>query len=392
MIPVSEALRIIVEQAPPLAAERVALDEAMGRVLAEEVLADTDLPPFDRAQMDGYAVRSADVRAVPARLRVIGEAAAGRGWRGTLQTGEAVRIMTGAPLPEGADGVQQVELTRELEGGAFVEIERATTPGQFFVPRASEIRKGVTVFKAGEEINAAGMAVLASFGYAEVAVRRRPRVAVLATGSELVPAAEQPGADQIRDSNSYSLAAYAALAGALVERMRFADDDPELLQRLIAEAAERADVVVLSGGVSMGVYDFTKTALRALDAEIFFERVSLEAGQADRLRAARGRAARACLRSTGQSRLRQRHLQPVRAHGAARDAGRGATRARRRARRARARGERLGGESELFARDTAYRCGGTPRRRTAEVGRLVRLRRLRAGDRAADRAGGSAEG
>src|SRR5919112_2424585 len=155
MIPVTEAIRIVVERAEPLAAERVALGEALGRVLAEDVFADTDLPPFDRAQMDGYAVRSEDLRGAPARLRVVGEAAAGSGWRGTLGAGEAVRIMTGAPLPAGADSVQQVEVTRELEDGALVELERATAPGQFYVPRGSEIRAGERVLEAGEELSAA---------------------------------------------------------------------------------------------------------------------------------------------------------------------------------------------------------------------------------------------
>ncbi|HEX8723284.1 MAG TPA: molybdopterin molybdotransferase MoeA, partial [Pyrinomonadaceae bacterium] len=269
MIPVSEAISIVLEKAAPLGAERVPLDEAQGRVLAEDVFADTDLPPFDRAQMDGYAVRSADLRETPARLRVVGEAAAGSGWRGTLNSGEAVRIMTGAPLPEGADSVQQVEVTREDEGGGVVEIDRATEPGQFYVPRGSEIRAGERVLEAGEEVNAARAAVLASFGYARVPVGRRPRAAVLATGTELVPVGERPGADQIRDSNSYSLAAYARLAGA----------DPERLRREIAAAAGRADVLVLSGGVSMGRYDFTKAALGALGAEVFFERVSLRPGK-----------------------------------------------------------------------------------------------------------------
>jgi molybdenum cofactor synthesis domain-containing protein len=279
MIPVSEAIRIVVEQTEPLSVERVPLDAALGRVLAEDVFADSDLPPFDRAQMDGYAVRSEDLLEVPARLRIVGEAAAGLGWRGLLGRGEAVRIMTGAPLPAGADGVQQVELTRASEEGAFVEIERATAPGQFYVPRASEIRAGERVLAAGTEINAARMAALASFGYAEVPVRRRPRVAVLATGTELVAVGETPGADQIRDSNSYSLAAYARLAGAEVERLPFAGDDAELLRREIDEAASRADVLVLSGGVSMGRYDFTKSALDALGAELFFERVSLRPGK-----------------------------------------------------------------------------------------------------------------
>jgi molybdopterin molybdotransferase len=279
MIPVTEAVRVVVEQTEPLASERVALDEALGRVLAEEVCADTDLPPFDRAQMDGYAVRSADLRETPARLRVVGEAAAGSGWRGTLQTGEAVRIMTGAPLPAGADSVQQVEVTREEEGGRVVLVERATEPGQFYVTRASEIREGERVLAAGEEINAARMAVLASFGYARVPVRRRPRVAVLATGTELVPVGEKPGRDQIRDSNSYSLAAYARLAGASVERLPFAGDEPGLLRDAVERAAARSDLLVLSGGVSMGRYDFTKAALHALGAELFFERVALRPGK-----------------------------------------------------------------------------------------------------------------
>src|SRR3712207_1753970 len=168
MIPVNEAVQIVLEKTERLAPERVRLEESLGRVLAEDVFADTDLPPFDRAQMDGYAVRSEDLRETPARLRVVGEAAAGGGWRGTLQKGEAVRIMTGAPLPAGADSVQQVEVTREEEGGGFVLIERATEPGQFFVPRASEIREGERVLEAGDEVTAARMAVLASFGYAEV--------------------------------------------------------------------------------------------------------------------------------------------------------------------------------------------------------------------------------
>src|SRR5690349_12981649 len=126
MISVPEAIRIILEKTATLSTESVALADALGRVLAEDVAADTDLPPFDRAQMDGYAVRSEDLRETPARLHVVGEAAAGKGWRGTLKSGEAVRIMTGAPLPSGADSVQQVEVTRESEDGEFVMIERAT--------------------------------------------------------------------------------------------------------------------------------------------------------------------------------------------------------------------------------------------------------------------------
>src|ERR1044071_2766859 len=277
MISVAEAIRIVREQTTSLPVESIALADALGRVLAEDVVADSDLPPFDRAQMDGYAVRSPDTVKATVRLRVVGESAAGRGWKDEMKAGEAVRIMTGAPVPAGADSVQKVEVTTGHDGtGGIAE---ATQPGQFIVNRASEIKAGETVLQAGEEINAARMAALASFGYAAVKVGKRPRVAVLATGTELVAVNEKPGADQIRDSNSYSLGAYAQLAGAIVERLPLADDDPELLKREISEAAARSDALILSGGVSMGVYDFTKAALGALDAEVFFERVSLRPGK-----------------------------------------------------------------------------------------------------------------
>jgi molybdopterin molybdotransferase len=277
MISVAEAIRIIKEQTVALPVETVVLADALGRILAEDVVADSDLPPFDRAQMDGYAVSSADTLSVPARLQVVGESAAGRGWHERMKPGEAVRIMTGAPVPDGADSVQKVEVTSEANGS--VKIEETTQPGQFIVKRASEIKAGEIVLQAGDEIRAAMMAALASFGYAEVNVGGRPRVAVLATGTELVRVNERPEADQIRDSNSYSLGAYAQLAGALVERLPLAGDDPEILKREIADAATRSDVLILSGGVSMGVYDFTKLALSELDAEIFFERVSLRPGK-----------------------------------------------------------------------------------------------------------------
>ena len=279
MIPVEEAVRIVLRESEMLGLDHVSLEDSLGRVLAEDIIADTDLPPFNRAQMDGYAVRSADLKEVPARLRVVGEAAAGRGWRGTLRAGEAVRIMTGAPLPKGADSVQQVEVTGEVDGGSAVEIRRATEPGQFYVRRGSEVRKDSLVLESGTLVNAAMTAALASFGYSRVTVAERPRVRVLATGSELVRVDQRPRRDEIRDSNSYSLAAYAALAGASVERLPLAGDDPELLRTAIAEAAQDSDVLVLSGGVSMGVYDFTKAALHALGAEIFFDRVALRPGK-----------------------------------------------------------------------------------------------------------------
>ncbi len=279
MIPVNEAVQIVLEHTPQLGTEEVALPQSLSRVLAHDIIAGTDLPPFDRAQMDGYAVRAGDVASTPACLRIVGESAAGAGWHHEMKAGEAVRIMTGAPVPAGADAVQQVELTREIESGSQVEILESVDVGRSIVKRAAEIKSGETVLRAGEQINAAMIATLASFGYAQVKVGKRPRVAVMATGSELVDVNQTPARDQIRDSNNYTIAAYAAQSSAIVERLPLAGDDTKELKQQIANAVERSDVLITSGGVSMGVYDFTKAALKELGAEIFFERVALRPGK-----------------------------------------------------------------------------------------------------------------
>ncbi|HET6854424.1 MAG TPA: gephyrin-like molybdotransferase Glp [Pyrinomonadaceae bacterium] len=279
MISVAEAIQIVRQETAVLPAEQVKLVHALGRVLAEDVVADSDLPPFDRSQMDGYAVRAEDAKEAPVRLRIVGESAAGRGWHQQLEEGQAVRIMTGAPVPAGADSVQQVELTHELKDGTVVELLESVETGKSIVKRGAEIKAGEVVSRAGTTITPAIMAVLAAFGYATVAVYRRPRVGVLATGTELVPVDQKPGQDQIRDSNNYSLGAYAELTGATVERLPLTGDETSMLRRQIAEAAERCDVIVTSGGVSMGVYDLTKSALKELEAEIFFERIALRPGK-----------------------------------------------------------------------------------------------------------------
>jgi molybdopterin molybdotransferase len=279
MIPVADAIQIVKHQTRALEIEPVELWNTLGRYLAEDIVADCDLPPFDRSQMDGYAVRATDTLTVPAKLKIVGESAAGRGWHNALKPGEAVRIMTGASVPAGADSVQQVELTREVEGGSEVEILEAVTIGRSIVERGSEIKASQTVLRAGERINAAAVAVLASFGYANVKVGKRPRLAILATGSELVAVDQKPGTDQIRDSNNFSIAAYTELAGATIERLPLAGDDIAQLTRQIGDAAERSDIIVTSGGVSVGRYDFTKTVFKDLGAEIFFERVALRPGK-----------------------------------------------------------------------------------------------------------------
>jgi len=282
MLRIEEALQLILDRTPRLATEEVALAESLGRVLARDALSDLDLPPFDRARMDGYAVRSADTRgagaASPARLRGVGEAAAGRAFEGAVGAGEAVRIMTGAPVPAGADAIEKIEVVRVLADGA-VELEAPVKPGQFVTPRASEARAGEVMVEAGSRVTPASAAVLASFGYDRVIVARRPRLALLSTGSELVEVGSLPGPAQIRNSNTYSLAGYAAAAGAEVASAGIVPDDFAATRRAIEAAAAGADVVMLSGGVSMGDYDLVKPVLRELGAEVLLERVAMHPGK-----------------------------------------------------------------------------------------------------------------
>lgn len=277
MISVDQALQTVLERVGPLGVETVALEDALGRILAEEVRADIDLPPFDRARMDGYAVRSADVATAPVQLRVLGEIAAGAVFDGIVGPGEAVKIFTGAPLPAGADAVQKVEVTES--DGQSVTIHEAVKPGQFITPKASEVAAGEVIAEPGRAIGPAEMAVLASFGYANVKVGRRPRVAVLSTGSELVEVSARPTAAQIRNSNSYTLASYARRAGAIVEMFGVVRDTPADTREALLRAAAANDVVITSGGVSMGDYDLVKAALNEIGAEIFFDKVVIRPGK-----------------------------------------------------------------------------------------------------------------
>ena len=277
MITVDQALSIVLDHVETLGSESVAIDQAHRRILAEDVRADMDLPPFDRARMDGYAVRSSDVSTAPMKLRVIGEIAAGAQFEHRVNAGEAVKIFTGAPVPGGADAVQKVEVTRA--NGHSVEIMEPVTPGQFITPRASEVAAGEIVAATGREIGPAEMAVLASFGYASVRVGRRPRVAVISTGSELVKVSSKPSGAQIRNSNSYTLAAYAERAGAMVDVLGIVEDTPEATRIALIKAADNHDIVVSSGGVSMGDYDLVKAALKDIGAEIYFDRVIIRPGK-----------------------------------------------------------------------------------------------------------------
>ena len=277
MVPVFQALKIITREGRALPAERVAIEDAVGRVLAEDIVADTDMPPFDRSQMDGYAVRAADTNDVSAVLKLVGESAAGRGWKGRLKAREAVRIMTGAPLPAGADAVQKIELTQEADG--TVIINEPTAKGRFIVPKGKEVEKGKVVLRRGERITAANIAIPAAFGYAKLKASKRPRVAILATGSEIVPIAKRPKPDQIRNSNSLMLASLCQAAGAETVILPTVGDELSELTAAIASAAKTADLVITTGGVSVGKYDLTKEAIAGLGAQVFFDKVKLKPGK-----------------------------------------------------------------------------------------------------------------
>jgi molybdopterin molybdotransferase len=279
VIPVDEALEIVLRETPSLPTEEVALEEALGRVLAEEVCADADMPSFDRAAMDGYAVRATDVASAPATLTVAGEVAAGAWPDREVGPGEAIRIMTGAPVPGGATAVQQVEKTRALEGGRRVEIVASVPPGANIAPRGSEVRSGERVLERGTTIGSAVSAVLASTGHARVSVARRPRVAVLVTGDEIVDVAAAPGPGQIRNSNGPAVAAQARLAGAEVRLLGVAPDREDETVAVLGEAlSDGPDVLTVSGGVSAGDYDLVEPALEQLGVRLLFTRVAIKPG------------------------------------------------------------------------------------------------------------------
>ncbi len=279
MIPVEEALEIVLRETRRVESEEILLEDAPGRVLSRDVRSDMDMPPFDRAAMDGYAVRAADVGSVPVTLTVTGEVVAG-GWPdGEVGPGEAVRIMTGAPVPGGATAVQQVEKTRKLESGRRVEILAALEEGAHVAPRGSEARQGQFVLEAGCLIGPAAVAVLASTGHARVPVSRRPRVAVLVTGDEIVDPATVPGAGQIRNSNGPAVAAQARLSGAEVRSIGVAPDRrEETVAAVRGGLSPETDVLVVSGGVSAGDYDLVEPALEELGVELLFTSVAIKPG------------------------------------------------------------------------------------------------------------------
>jgi molybdopterin molybdotransferase len=264
-------------QLRPHGNELVELVDSAGQVLAEVVSADRNFPPFPRATRDGYAVRAADLAQLPAKLNVIGEIKAGAADTPiTIKSGEAAAIMTGAAAPAGADAVVMIEYTSR--DGDQVEITKAIAAGDNIVPTGAEAKRGDRLLVPGMRLDHAAIAVAASVGKSRLLVYSKPRVGVLSTGDEIVDIDVPPALNQIRNSNSYSLAVQIQMAGGDPVLLPIAPDEPERLRELIAEGLE-ADMLLLTGGVSMGKYDLVEQALLELKAEFFFTGAKIQPGK-----------------------------------------------------------------------------------------------------------------
>ncbi len=260
LIPVREVRARILTAVPRLGTEKTPLDVSVGRVLAVPVLARENVPGWDNSGMDGYAVQGADVSASGATLEVIGGVQAGAMASGSVGPGQAIKIMTGAPMPPGADTVVRIEDTTESDGK--IHVARAVETGTYVRPRGGDVAEGTEVLAAGTRLDPARVGMLAALGVTELEVARRPKVAVLSTGNELRPAETEtlePGA--IRDSNRPMLAALVEAAGCKVLDFGSVGDDQPAFEALIGRAAAEADAIVSSGGVSMGDYDVVKAVL-----------------------------------------------------------------------------------------------------------------------------------
>ena len=278
MLEIDEALRLVLDQAWPLGPCRVPLQDALGLVLAETITSDVDSPPHDKSIVDGYALIAEDAAHSSVELKVIEEITAGQVPQHRVVTGSASRIMTGAPLPDGADAVVMVEKT-ELVGTDRVRIQQTGVKhGQNVMRQAASLAKGRTVLQAGDTLRAIELGLLAEVGHSSVLVTPRPRVAVLATGNELVPCEQTPAAGQIRNSNGAMLAALVTQAGGEAVDLGIGLDIAEDLRRR-CEQGLQCDALVISGGVSAGVLDLVPPVLESLGVERVFHKVNLKPGK-----------------------------------------------------------------------------------------------------------------
>ncbi len=278
MISVDEALKRILTNLPPPAYEEVDFRDAQGRVLAEPVTATCDIPSFSKSVVDGYALRSCDLQTVPARLDLVGEIRAGDTVSSRLGPGQAIAVMTGAPVPGGADAVQMIEHASVSDNSARVIILKGVQPGENIVPAASEASLGQVVLGPGRLLGPAETAVLATFGHLRVRVHRKPSVAVMATGDELVEVDQNPRLHSIRNSNSSCLAAQLQLLGLKGDYIGIARDDRDHLRDRL-QTGLRRDVLLVSGGVSVGAYDLVEEIFQELGLEVIFSRIAVRPGK-----------------------------------------------------------------------------------------------------------------
>lgn len=273
---VAEALEKILADVAPTPPEMVPIEQTPGRILAEPLTARLTQPPFDASAMDGYAVRGADVAQLPATLKVIGQAAAGHPFAGQVETGEAVRIFTGAPIPQGADAIVIQENTTHSDG--TVEVREGRPDPAHIRPRGFDFRESDVLLGAGRRLGPREVTLAAAAGYGELPVRRRPRVAILATGDELVPPGTQPGPGQIISSNPLGVAALLRQAGAEATLLGIARDNRDSLVQHI-EAAREADVLVTIGGASVGEHDLVGPVLQSVGMELAFWKINMRPGK-----------------------------------------------------------------------------------------------------------------
>lgn len=279
LLAVDEALARLLEDVTPTEAERLPLHEAAGRVLARDIVALRTQPPFDASAMDGYAVRAADTAVANARMRVVGEAPAGRLFPGTVGPGEAVRIFTGAPMPDGADTVLIQENTRRIDPET-VEVTVPVAAMKNVRLRGLDFREGDVLLPAGRRLDPAALSLAASANHPTLPVARRPIVAIIATGDELLPPGSETGPDQIIASNVYGVAATAREAGAEIVDLGIAPDRKEAIAALVDEAIVRqADVIVTIGGASVGDHDFIHDVLTAQGVALAFWKVAMRPGK-----------------------------------------------------------------------------------------------------------------
>lgn len=276
MLSVEEALARIISGVTPTVVDTIPIERAAGRVLAEPLTARITQPPFDASAMDGYAVRAADVAKLPAKLRVIGQAAAGHPFDGEVGPGEAVRIFTGAPVPTGADAIVIQENTSAADG--FVEVRGGAPDPAHIRRRGFDFKEFETILEAGRRLGPRELTLAAAAGYGEVPVRRKPLVAVLATGDELVPPGILPGPGQIISSNPLGVAAMLMQAGAETRLLGIANDTRDSLVQHV-EAAREADVLVTIGGASVGDHDLVGPVLQSLGMELSFWKIAMRPGK-----------------------------------------------------------------------------------------------------------------